>query len=613
MVRPVTMDDYFLLKQPDHISVSLDGLRLGYVINNVYSEYMKEKENELHIRGLKDDSDFMLKESGKAFGIIKFFKNSAKVVFSYSQSSKNYLCIMNTETSEKMDILCPGSVIDLFINSREDIILHIDPNSNTEAKEGGDDGFFFEENIKKNQVYVFSAEKGMRLLSDLPQIWELNCVKDTIAVIGSDGINEGAWYKSYVAVLQEGKPVQKIYTPERGQLALPKLSLDGNSLAVIESMWSDRGVTAGDIVILDIESSRRSNITEQMDMSFSCVEWIDNDSFIALGQRGAEFIFMEYKSGKFRELFNIRGNVSPGMAPSFVMDGKNNIYSCWSNSEVPPEIHSIDTHFSKEQKLTQINSKLEDLKKYEWNDIGWNSDDGLEIHGFLRNKGKNMPLIVIVHGGPTGSIKETFIDRYSFLLEEGYSIFMPNFRGSTGRGRKFAESNYGDMGGMDLKDILSGIEMLVRNGMADPEKIFITGGSYGGFMTKWAITQSNIFKGAIPLFGISDWVSFHGTTNIAEWDENQYGESPYAFSKFVKFSPLRYVNNISCDVMIMHGVNDPCVPVSQAFQFYRALKENGKSVRLLLFPREGHGFMEKNHIMQSMKELKTFLREHCSS
>lgn len=613
MVRPVTIEDYFILRQPDHISVSRDGLRMGYVINNVYTEYMKEKENELHIRKFKDEGDLILKESGKAFGVVKFFNNSAKVAFSYSHSSKNYLCVMNTETSEKMDILCPGSVLDLFINSRDDIILHIDPNSNSEAKADGDDVFFFEENIKKNQLYVFSAEKGMRPLPDIPQIWEMNCVEDTIAVIGSDGTSEGAWYKNFVGVIQEGKTVQKIYAPGRGQVALPKLSLDGNRMAVIESMWSDRGVTAGDIVILDLESRQTSNITEHMDISFSCVEWIDDSSFIALGQREAEFIFMEYKSGKFRELSKIRGSVFPGIVPSFVMDRKNNIYSCWSNSEVPPEIHCIDNNSSKEQTLTQINSKLADLKKYEWNDIGWNSEDGLNINGFLRNKGKNMPLVVVVHGGPTGSVKETFIDRYSFLLEEGYSIFMPNFRGSTGRGRKFAESNYGDMGGMDLKDILSGIETLVKNGMADPQKIFITGGSYGGFMTKWAITQSNIFKGAIPLFGISDWVSFHGTTNIAEWDENQYGESPYAFNKFIKFSPLRYVSNVSCDVMIMHGVNDPCVPVSQAFQFYRALKENGKSVRLLLFPREGHGFMEKNHIMQSMKELKTFLKEHCSS
>ena len=201
------------------------------------------------------------------------------------------------------------------------------------------------------------------------------------------------------------------------------------------------------------------------------------------------------------------------------------------------------------------------------------------------------------------------MDRYSYLLPEGYSIFMPNFRGSTGRGRKFAGLNFGDMGGMDLHDVLSGVQSLIKQGYTDKNKIAITGGSYGGFMTQWAITQTDIFRSAIALFGISDWISFHGTTNIPEWDEIQYDQKALEFDKFSKFSPLRHVKNIKTPLLIMHGESDPCVPVGQSYQFYRALRENGKDVRLLLFPREGHGFTEKEHILQSMKETRNFLEK----
>jgi prolyl oligopeptidase len=187
---------------------------------------------------------------------------------------------------------------------------------------------------------------------------------------------------------------------------------------------------------------------------------------------------------------------------------------------------------------------------------------------------------------------------------------MPNYRGSTGKGRKYAELNLGDMGGMDFQDIMAGIDYLKEKGYIDPDRIGITGGSYGGFMTSWAVTQSPIFKVGIGLFGISDWVSFHGTTNIAEWDAIQYGESPYVYDKFIKFSPLRYVENVKAKVLLMHGKEDPSVPIGQYFQFYRALKEHGKDVRFLIFPREGHGFQEKLHVRQSMAETLKMLQEN---
>ena len=120
--------------------------------------------------------------------------------------------------------------------------------------------------------------------------------------------------------------------------------------------------------------------------------------------------------------------------------------------------------------------------------------------------------------------------------------------------------------------------------------------------TSWAITQTDMFRAAVGLFGIADWMSFHGVTNIPDWDSIHYAQSPYMRDLFEKFSPINYVEKVKTPVLLQHGVDDPCVPVGQYHQFYRALKDLGKTVRLLLFPREGHGFLEKKHILMQFNE-----------
>ena len=281
----------------------------------------------------------------------------------------------------------------------------------------------------------------------------------------------------------------------------------------------------------------------------------------------------------------------------------------FESSRQPDEVILIDLKTKKEKILTSINKGLENCISYNSEKVEWKSKDGLEISGIFRTARKNAPLMVIVHGGPTGSSKDSFIDLATLFISKGYSVFLPNYRGSTGRGRKFAELNLGDMGGKDLDDILSGIDYLIRTRGIDRKKIFIIGGSYGGFMSAWAITQTNFFKGAVSLFGISDWISFHGVSNLPTWDRIHYNEDPYKFDRFIKFSPLRYVDNVKTPVLLAHGIEDPYVPVGQYYQFYRALKEKGKDVRLLLFPREGHGFKERKHQEQFYSEVFKWLED----
>ena len=210
------------------------------------------------------------------------------------------------------------------------------------------------------------------------------------------------------------------------------------------------------------------------------------------------------------------------------------------------------------------------------------------------------PMVTMVHGGPTGAHKYQYHAAgrgFQLLAARGIAVFLPNPRGSTGWGLEFAESNIGDMGGKDWEDIQAGIDHCIAEGIADPERLGIGGGSYGGFMTAWAVTQTDRFKAAVMLAGISDWRSFHGMSNVSDWDAIHYGDAdPWdPDGTYPRFSPITFVKRARTPTLILHGEQDELVPVEQAYMFYRALKELGVETELVVYPREHHGFVERNH------------------
>ena len=155
------------------------------------------------------------------------------------------------------------------------------------------------------------------------------------------------------------------------------------------------------------------------------------------------------------------------------------------------------------------------------------------------------------------------------------------------------------MGGADFEDMMAGLDALIERGIADPARLGITGWSYGGFTTAWAVTQTNRFKAAIMGAGISDWRSFHGRSYLHSWDVIHYGGSdPYdPESPHARFSPINYVSNVKTPTLILHGEEDWDVPVEQSYQFHRALKDLGVETELVVYPREPHGPVEYEHVI----------------
>jgi dipeptidyl aminopeptidase/acylaminoacyl peptidase len=254
------------------------------------------------------------------------------------------------------------------------------------------------------------------------------------------------------------------------------------------------------------------------------------------------------------------------------------------------------------KKITWANPQIRDFALAKTRVMKWKGPDNLDIEGLLvyplvYDEGKRYPLILQIHGGPYGRFTDTFNNvRSQLWAANGYAVLMPNPRGSTGYGARFATANIGDWGGKDFKDIMAGVDTLIARGIADPDKLVVMGGSYGGFMTFWAISQIDRFKAAIGHAGISDWYSFHGQSDVPGLMEYGLGGQPWASAEnYRKWSPMTHVERVKTPILITHGERDLRVPIAQAEQYYRALKKRGVETVFLRYPREGHGIQEPNH------------------
>jgi dipeptidyl aminopeptidase/acylaminoacyl peptidase len=253
------------------------------------------------------------------------------------------------------------------------------------------------------------------------------------------------------------------------------------------------------------------------------------------------------------------------------------------------------------KKVTWVNPEVKDFALAETLVIRWKGPDDFDIEGLLVKPigyevGKRYPLILQIHGGPYGRFSDTFNSHAHIWAANGYAVLMPNPRGSTGYGVKFTTANVGDWGGKDFKDIMAGVDAVIARGIADPDKLVVMGGSYGGFMTFWTITQTDRFKAAIGHAGISDWYSFHGQSDIPGLMEYGFVGQPWTSAEtYRKWSPMTYVDRVKTPIMITHGERDLRVPIAQAEQYYRALKKRGVEVIFLRYPRAGHSITEPNH------------------
>ena len=275
------------------------------------------------------------------------------------------------------------------------------------------------------------------------------------------------------------------------------------------------------------------------------------------------------------------------------------------------DLYAASLDGSGERQLTHLNTTLwAGVETAAVERLPYKSTDGWDIDGFFVKPvgwqpGKKYPMILSVHGGPAGQYGLDWYHEFQVYAGKGWAVFFCNPRGSTGYGQKFERGIVNNWGGMDYQDVMAGVDAALKKyPWVDTDRLGVTGGSYGGFMTNWILGHTTRFKAAVTLRSVVNFISDDGTRDGAYGHEEDF--KGFLFDDFDQYwsaSPLKYAKNVKTPTLILHSDNDYRVPLEQGEQWFRALKHYGVNAELVIFPRENHNLTrtgEPKHLVESL-------------
>ena len=394
-----------------------------------------------------------------------------------------------------------------------------------------------------------------------------------------------------------GKLRTEIKTP--GKLGGYAVSPDNRRIAFLAGT-DINDTSTGVLMVADMRNGSFEQLTPDAEQHIVDVEWMDRDSILANAHRGVESALVVYGlDGEEQDALAtpddiVVRNVEMGA------DGGPIFFTADSPAH-PTEVFVREG--ARTGKLTELNAWLDDIDLAKQTTYTYTARDGREIEGLLitprtRRPAGGYPLILTVHGGPEAHYSDGWMTAYSlpgqFGAGDGYAVFYPNYRGSTGRGVAFAKEHQDDYAGAEFNDLVDAVEALVEDGLVDEDRVGITGGSYGGYASMWGATaQTDTFAASVAFVGISNQISKFGTSDIPNemrlvhslkwpWEDN--------WQNLLERSPIYHAGKSETPTLILHGERDTRVHPSQSMELYRAMKvRTDTPVRLVFYPNEGHG------------------------
>jgi dipeptidyl aminopeptidase/acylaminoacyl peptidase len=422
------------------------------------------------------------------------------------------------------------------------------------------------------------------------------------------------WIAQIYAVDIATGEAKSIYKPSL-QVAVPRLSPDGKSIAFIEGLMSDEGFHGGDLFTMSADGRDVQNRTRGRKASANSFFWLAPDRILLIEYVGGGSAISELNlsDNSTRTLWKgPEGIHAFGNFPDFSISKDGDIAAAeLSTYNSPPEIFAGPP--GEWRQLTNNNVAL----RANWGkaeSVEW-TNEGFTVQGWLvppakLEAGKKCPMVMLIHGGPSSVTTSEWPASFGMsraivaaLSVRGYYVLLPNPRGSYGQGEEFTRANVKDFGHGDLRDNLAGIDAVVKKYPIDPARLGVTGWSYGGFMTMWTVTQADRFHAAVAGAGIANWQSYYGQNLIDQWMIPFFGAPVYDDpAVYEKSSPIRFIKNVKTPTLVIVGERDAECPASQSYEFWHALKTLGVPTKLIVYSGEGHLFIDPKNQIERLEQ-----------
>jgi dipeptidyl aminopeptidase/acylaminoacyl peptidase len=496
------------------------------------------------------------------------------------------------------------------------------------AEKEGKDAVVVDGDLRPRRLWILdAASKKAEKLASLGEwsAWDFDWAPDSSALVASvtekNRTDDSYMLKRIVTLPLRGE--RREIVPVVGKVGELAWSKDGKTIAYLAGVDSS-DPAAGSVFVVPAAGGAPRNLTGSREETAQAIAWRHDGSLAVTSVVGAKtaLYLVDPDTGKWERA------IAPGLVAftsvSFSSDGTR-FALVGSTSAHAPDVYAGGLPAPAKEgrsaptpplkRLVNSNPSLDGLPRGAQETIRYRAEDGLEIEAVLIKpvgfrEGTRYPLVVVAHGGPESQYLDGWQNGYAgpghALAERGYMVLFPNYRGSTGRGVAYAKADHKDLGGKEFTDVLDGIDHLAAKRWIDPRRVGITGGSYGGYFTALGITRySDRFAAGVELFGITNWESFLGQSDIplenslVHWALWCYDHAALCRER----SPIGNIHRARTPTLILQGQEDLRVPKAQSDELYAALRFKQVPVEYVVYPREAHGFRERWHRIDAVSRL----------
>lgn len=615
--KPLTPEAFVGLRHLSDLEFSPDGSRIAFVVD----EAPKGDQRSGHI-WLFDTATHAFRQltfSAKSESSPKWSPDGKSLAFLSDRDEEQQIYRLSMTGGEGV-ALTKGkrSISDLAWSSDGKQIAFLAPNAKTEAEEKKakekDDARVADKDDKHSRLWLLNLadDSEHALTPEKFAVSELAWLPDgkSITVVATDHPESDSNTERIFSVLTTGaNPEMKQLLAPRGPFGDLQIAPSGANLSFVASR--EDGPAPHDLWILPVGFPAAKNLTSSsLDRAVFGARWTKDGNLLLLVADGFTRKLIHYTGAGVREDLPLSDTM-----PSSYAIAENGAIAFAGESATEPQELWFAPAGQPPAKFPNFNKSFDSSALAKPERYRYKSFDGLEIEAALLKPANydgqsKLPLIALIHGGPTGAWESSIDSWGQLLVARGYAIFYPNIRGSVGYGQKFIESNRADWGGGDFKDVVAGIDDLVAKGIADPDRLGIGGWSYGGYMAEWAITQTTRFKAAVSGAGMANLISEYGTEQHPSYDEWFFSVPYEKPAGFLNSSPFVHLRNAKTPTLILQGDADTVDPLGQSQELYRGLKRYGVPTELVVYPREPHGLHEEKHLIDRLNRIVAWFDQY---